>query len=128
VLTLGIGDLDCFKQINDRHGHLAGDACLSAVADALADHARASDQVFRWGGDEFAVLLPGTPSETAATVFERLQTAVADHARDPDGEPVRITFGWASGDGDTDLRTLTARADAALRDRKPSAGRLGRVH
>ena len=63
VTTLGVGDIDDFKRINDRHGHLAGDACLTSVADALAEHARATDQVFRWGGDEFAVLFPAAPGE-----------------------------------------------------------------
>jgi diguanylate cyclase (GGDEF)-like protein len=119
AVTLGIGDLDGFKQVNDRHGHLAGDACLAAVAQTLAGHARASDQVFRWGGDEFAVLLPGTIGEPARLVFERLEAAVPEQVRDPDGTPVRITFGWASGDAGTDLRTLTESADAALLARKP---------
>jgi diguanylate cyclase (GGDEF)-like protein len=125
VTTLGVGDIDDFKRINDRHGHLAGDACLTSVADTLAEHARATDQVFRWGGDEFAVLFPGAPGEAAAAVFERLEVAVAERVLDPDGAAVRITFGWASTDGDTepDLRALTERADAALRHRKPAGSR-----
>jgi diguanylate cyclase (GGDEF)-like protein len=120
TVTLGIGDLNGFKLINDRHGHLAGDACLAAVGRTLAEQARAGDQVFRWGGDEFAVLLPGTPPGAAPAVFERLEAAVASGVRDPDGAPVTITFGWAGGDAGTDLRTLTARADAELLRRKPS--------
>jgi diguanylate cyclase (GGDEF)-like protein len=84
VLTLGIGDLVDFKRINDRHGHLAGDTCLTAVADTLAEHARATDQVFRWGGDEFAVLFLGTPRDAAAAVCERLKVAVAERVHDPD--------------------------------------------
>ena len=123
TITLGIGDLDGFKNVNDRHGHLAGDACLAAVGRALALHARATDQVFRWGGDEFAVLLPGTPGERAQEIFERLEAVVADLARDPDGASVRITFGWASGDAETDLQTLMAAADAALLRRKPASTR-----
>jgi diguanylate cyclase (GGDEF)-like protein len=117
-LVLGIGDLDGFKQINDRHGHLAGDACLTQVAAVLASHARAGDQVFRWGGDEFAVLLPATTPEHAELVFERLEAAVTD-VTDPAGTPLRITFGWATGGPDTELRTLTEQADAALLERKP---------
>jgi diguanylate cyclase (GGDEF)-like protein len=125
VITLGIGDLDDFKRINDRHGHLAGDACLTSVAETLTEHSRATDQVFRWGGDEFAVLLPGTPGEAAAAVLERLEAAVAERVRDPGGAAVRITFGWAcsEGVGDCDLRTLTERADAALLRRKPARSR-----
>jgi diguanylate cyclase (GGDEF)-like protein len=124
-LVLGIGDLDGFKEINDRHGHLAGDACLQQVGAVLAEHARADDQVFRWGGDEFAVLLPATGADVAAEVFARLEAAVADAVRDPDGRAVRISFGWAAGGAETDLRTLTERADAGLLARK--AGRPRRA-
>jgi diguanylate cyclase (GGDEF)-like protein len=98
ILVLAIGDLDRFKQINDRHGHLAGDACLAAVAGVLSSHARAGDQVFRWGGDEFAVLLPGAAPGDAELVLDRLEAAVRAEVQDPDGKPVRITFGWAAGD------------------------------
>jgi GGDEF domain-containing protein len=62
-------------------------------AETLTEHARATDQVFRWGGDE--VLLPGTPGEAAAAVLDRLEVAVAERVRDPDGAAARITFGWA---------------------------------
>jgi two-component system, cell cycle response regulator len=117
-LAVVILDADRFKTLNDRHGHLAGDACLTEVAAVLASHARTGDQVFRWGGDEFAVLLPATTPEHAALVFERLEAAVAD-VTDPAGSPLTITFGWAIGDAETDLRTLTEQADAALLERKP---------
>ena len=117
-LVLGIGDLDGFKEINDRHGHLAGDACLVSVATVLAEHARSGDRVFRWGGDEFAVLLTDTASSDAAAVFARLEAAVADEIRDPAGRPVRITFGWSEEGPGADLRTLTETADSALLTRK----------
>jgi diguanylate cyclase (GGDEF)-like protein len=122
-LVLAIGDLDSFKQINDHHGHLAGDACLTAVADVLSSSARSGDQVFRWGGDEFAVLFPGTTAEQVGVVVERLEQAVQDAVRCPDGTPVTITFGWAAGGPETDLRALTARADAQLLARKASRAR-----
>jgi diguanylate cyclase (GGDEF)-like protein len=118
TLVLAIGDLDRFKQINDRHGHLAGDACLTAVARALSEASRSGDQVFRWGGDEFAVLLPGATGDEAQPVLERLEAAVAASVREPDGAPVTITFGWAVGDRETELRALTSEADAALLARK----------
>jgi diguanylate cyclase (GGDEF)-like protein len=117
-IVLGIGDLNRFKQINDVHGHLVGDACLTAVGAVLARHARREDRVFRWGGDEFAVLLPATPPDVAREVFARLEAAVAGEVSDPTGAPVEITFGWAAGTPDGGLRTLTETADAALRGRK----------
>ncbi|HET8757856.1 MAG TPA: GGDEF domain-containing protein [Solirubrobacteraceae bacterium] len=118
TLVLAIGDLDGFKQINDRHGHLAGDACLAAVARVLSESSRAGDQVFRWGGDEFAVLLPDASEAVARGVLERLEAAVADAVRDPSGAPVTITFGHAAGGPDAELRALTSAADAALLARK----------
>jgi diguanylate cyclase (GGDEF)-like protein len=117
-IVLAIGDLDGFKQVNDVHGHLAGDACLRDVAAVLAAHARRGDAVFRWGGDEFAVLLSATPPDVAAEVFARLEAAVASEVVDPAGAPVAITFGWAAGTPDTTLRGLTEAADEALLARK----------
>jgi diguanylate cyclase (GGDEF)-like protein len=121
--VLGIGDLDAFKAINDVHGHLAGDACLREVAAVLAAHARRDDAVFRWGGDEFAVLLPATPPAVPDEVFARLEAAVADEVADPAGAPVAITFGLAAGTPDTTLLALTEAADAALLARKPKRAR-----
>jgi diguanylate cyclase (GGDEF)-like protein len=126
ALVLAIGDLDRFKQINDRHGHLAGDACLAAVARVLSESSREGDQVFRWGGDEFAVLLPGATEDEARNVLGRLEAAVAETVLDPGGDPVTITFGFAAGGPEVELRTLTSAADAALLARKavrPAAAR-----
>jgi diguanylate cyclase (GGDEF)-like protein len=120
TVVLAIGDLNRFKQINDRHGHLAGDACLAAVARALSEASRDGDQVFRWGGDEFAILLPGATADQTEGILERLAAAVADAVQDPDGAPVAITFGWAAGGPDAELRALTSEADAALLARKAS--------
>jgi diguanylate cyclase (GGDEF)-like protein len=70
-------DVDFFKGVNDLHGHTYGDECLISVARILAQHAvRADDQVARYGGEEFVLLLPGTESDGARAVAERMQHAV----------------------------------------------------
>ena len=98
-LTLVLADLDGFKQVNDLHGHLAGDAVLTAVAAALRLHARGTDRAFRWAGDEFALLLEDTDPQTAAQVCSRLREAIARAVATPAGAPVTITLGWARDDG-----------------------------
>ncbi len=117
-LVLGIGDLDRFKSVNDRHGHQAGDACLRDVAAALRAACRHGDRVFRWGGDEFAIVLEGATAREVAGACRRLQEAVAATVRDPDGEPVRLTIGWALDDGRGTADDLVAAADASLLARK----------
>lgn len=76
-LTLLVVDLKNFKPINDRLGHAMGDQALVAVARALSKTQRAGDMVFRWGGDEFAVLLPQTPKEVAGVVGARILEAIS---------------------------------------------------
>ena len=76
-LTLLVLDLKNFKPINDRLGHALGDEALIAVARALTQVQRAGDMVFRWGGDEFAVLLPQTPKEGARVVAARILEAIS---------------------------------------------------
>ena len=117
-LALAVGDLDAFKDINDGFGHLAGDACLSEVAAALAAQARAGDSVFRWGGDEFAVLLRGAGAQEAAVACAACRSRWPRRVRRPDGGRVTITFGWALHEPGTDLEALVAAADADLLARK----------
>jgi diguanylate cyclase (GGDEF)-like protein len=117
-LTLVLADLDGFKQVNDLHGHLAGDAVLTAVAAALRLHARDTDRAFRWAGDEFALLLEDTDEPTATQVCSRLREAVARAVTTPAGAPVTITLGWARDDGDKTLEELAAAADEAMLERK----------
>jgi diguanylate cyclase (GGDEF)-like protein len=77
-LSLCFIDLDHFKRINDEHGHAAGDAVLRQVGSVLRRSARGIDFVGRFGGEEFVVLVPGTWSDDAATLGERLRRAVAE--------------------------------------------------
>ena len=69
-------DLDRFKPVNDQMGHQAGDLLLRQVADAIVAASRETDRVFRYGGDEFAVLLPRTDDDHVAAVAERVRSAV----------------------------------------------------
>jgi diguanylate cyclase (GGDEF)-like protein len=121
-------DLDNFKRVNDRYGHVAGDAVLKAVADTLRHSTRKGDLLGRYGGhggDEFLVMLPDTGVEDALIVADRVRQdirAMIVHAP-TNGGTVRIdrvtaSFGVSVGKPGTDLETLVVEADAALRRAK----------
>ncbi|HWI70396.1 MAG TPA: GGDEF domain-containing protein [Baekduia sp.] len=113
-LSALVGDLDAFKQINDRHGHHDGDRILRDVATTMRDVVRIPDSCFRWGGDEFVILLPETDLTTAETIAARIATAVAERCTAADDKPVTLTLGCAEHvPGQTGARLLTI-ADAAL--------------
>jgi diguanylate cyclase (GGDEF)-like protein len=119
-LSLIVCDLDSFKEINDRYGHLAGDECLRAVAETLSAELRLVDHAFRWGGDEFVVLLVDTHSRGAAEVSERLEHIIQNVCSRPDGTPVFVTSGHAEFHSGMTGEELLAAADLALRERKES--------
>jgi diguanylate cyclase (GGDEF)-like protein len=109
-----IADLEDFKGINDRFGHIEGDRCLREIADAFRSAVRAPDACFRWGGDEFAIVLPATDYEAAKIVGGRVRETVRREITLPDGEPLRLRFGAAELDQDMDADGLLAAADLAL--------------
>lgn len=117
---IGLLDIDFFKKYNDSCGHAAGDHALKAVADALVDHSRSGDMVYRYGGEEFLITLPDQSLETALTAMERRRAgveaaAVAHPGKTPAGV-VTISAGVARyrpSDGEN-FETLVERADAAL--------------
>src|SRR3954447_11823122 len=117
-LTLAIGDVDRFKEINDTRGHPAGDRALCFVADTVRAGLRATDGAYRLGGDEFAVLLPETTPEEATEVLRRLTAAFRVTAPDEFSD-LQMSAGMATLPGDGfDAETLIRRADAALYDDK----------
>ena len=110
-------DLDYFKSINDRYGHLCGDAVLTAVGKRMRELLRNSDVKCRYGGEEFLVLLPDTPHEGAAHVAESLRKELSQTSVLWNGESVSTTasVGVAVASvGELDARALIGRADAAL--------------
>jgi diguanylate cyclase (GGDEF)-like protein len=113
-LALAMGDIEHFKRINDEFGHLEGDQCLRRVAQAMESELRTPDQVFRWGGDEFVLLLPGTVKEDADVLIERVQNKVSAACRRPDNEPVWIHFAAAELQPEMTATELTEAADLAL--------------
>ncbi|MDR4305777.1 GGDEF domain-containing protein [Chelatococcus sambhunathii] len=122
-ITVAMADVDRFKAINDQYGHAAGDAVLRAVGLTLARHVRDGDTVFRYGGEEFAILLRGLDHPEALEIADRLRVAVATEVQPLDGRPVTVSVGVASSAyGAGDLRGLLDKADKRLYDAK----RLGR--
>ena len=113
-LAMAMGDIEHFKRINDEFGHLEGDRALHGVAQALDSELRAPDRVYRWGGDEFVLLLPGTTAEDAAVLIDRLQEKVSDLCRRPDDEPIWIHFAAAELQTGMSPKELCAAADLAL--------------
>lgn len=105
-------DVDHFKRINDDHGHDAGDQALRGVADVLRREVRAGDVVYRYGGEEFCVLLAQTNSIEAAQVAERIRFGVSRMALAVD-EPLTVSIGVALGNGAHVSQTML-RADEAL--------------
>ena len=92
-LSLLVIDIDHFKQVNDRWGHLAGDECLRQLANLLASTLRAVDLAARFGGEEFVVLLSDTEISAAASVAEKLCAAVANHPFClPGGMEIKLTI------------------------------------
>jgi len=103
-LSLIVLDLDDFKAINDEQGHQRGDLVLKEVAAALRSAVRSPDACFRWGGDEFAVVLPGTPPDAALAVAARVQDAMASD----------VSYGVATLCDAGPAAALLATADGAL--------------
>jgi diguanylate cyclase (GGDEF)-like protein len=137
-LSLAVVDVDRFKAVNDDASHTHGDAVLRRVADLLREHSRTGDEVYRWAGDEFLVVLPTATEAQAVVVMERLRSAVAaaDWTALEVREPVTVSIGVATapavvGDAVTvgwralfdtaDLHLFSAKRGGRNRVRAPGA-------
>jgi diguanylate cyclase (GGDEF)-like protein len=111
-------DLDNFKTINDKHGHLYGDRVLQVVAKCISQNSRNVDISGRYGGDEFVILLPKTPPDLAQVFAERLCQIIPTQLEGIEELtiPVTLSIGIASFSGETNLTfdALLDRADEAL--------------
>ena len=111
-------DVDFFKAYNDRYGHLAGDDVLRRVAATISSGLRNGDSAYRYGGEEFLIVLPEQNAEAAANTADRLRRAVEDlgipHANSPPVGLVTISAGFATSAGMEDADALLKAADAAL--------------
>lgn len=122
-LSLALADIDHFKKINDGFGHSQGDKVLRAVAAVLKATVRPYDVVYRYGGEEFLLCLPGTNAENGALVLERIRAAIAAlDLTDDRGTPIPVTatFGIAEINADLSVDDAIELADRALYDGKLS--------
>jgi diguanylate cyclase (GGDEF)-like protein len=133
-VCLVLADLDRFKAINDKFGHPTGDRALHAFAQTLREAVREIDSAGRWGGEEFALILPGTDAAGGVVAAERVQDSLASRKIEAvNGEPVYMTasFGVAALNDAGTLEALVTAADEALyqakrlgRDRVATAARI----
>jgi len=115
-LSLLMLDIDHFKRVNDKHGHTVGDEVLKAVANSIKAQLRNVDMVFRFGGEEFLVVLSNTTREAAAMVGERLRLAAMELTYPMLGYPIELTvsLGCATLLPNESATSLVSRADSAL--------------
>lgn len=112
-LSVVLMDVDHFKQVNDRFGHLAGDEVLKAMAAILRREARQTDTAGRWGGEEFLILCPDTSLDHAVILAERIRQGIVHHAF-VTGARHSASFGLTQWQGGETVDSVLARADAAL--------------
>jgi len=113
-------DLDHFKNVNDVHGHAAGDVILRQFADCVRERVRRADVLVRRGGEEFALIMPATTSNEAQVIAERIQETLATAPLAYEGTKITqtVSIGVATWDGDESPESLERRADVAMYEAK----------
>jgi len=114
-LTIAIIDIDYFKKINDTYGHLCGDYVLKEVAYLIQDNFRKTDIVFRYGGEEFVVILTETSIEQSIIPLERLRKKIEGYNFSYNGKEINITISIGAGENTPDnINELLMNSDKAL--------------
>ena len=115
-LTLVVGDIDHFKQVNDEHGHAFGDIVLNKIAHFLGNGIRESDFVARYGGEEFVILLPETAIVDATRAINKLRSSISklEFINEDKPVPVTMSFGISEFENDDTTKAVFERADKAL--------------
>lgn len=114
--SIALADLDHFKRINDTHGHQSGDLALKHVAETISASLRETDRLFRWGGEEFVLLMPNTGLTDAALAAERVRENLAATPYFLNGRPIALTvsLGVESWSASEDVVKMLATADNRL--------------
>ena len=123
VFSLAMLDIDFFKKVNDEYSHVAGDNALKIIAKLLVGQTRINDVVARFGGDEFVILLPGTPLAKAHIVMEKIRKKIEANTILHDGHKLKVTISAGAGEINLCAETtenLIARVDTALYQAKKS--------
>lgn len=112
-LSFAMMDIDDFKKINDTYGHTFGDYVLKEVAYLISQTFRKTDLVFRYGGEEFAIIITETSKEKAIIPLERLRQTIANHSFTFDGNKIKVTVSIGVSDVSDDIETVQKLIDEA---------------